>query len=90
MNTDLSKKLFWQRILRIPIAVTAANFNVISMRMQSIREGVEVKSQNGTFIGVSKIAAACALKEVIISRSVLVTIIIGMPALLSSYFEKYN
>ncbi|XP_078587395.1 sideroflexin-5-like isoform X1 [Branchiostoma floridae x Branchiostoma japonicum] len=68
-----------QRFIPFPAVATANVFNLILMRNNELREGIEVTDKEGHLVGTSKTAAKHALSETAVSRVVITALVTGLP-----------
>ena len=71
------------------VAVGAANaINIPSMRRLELTEGIEMTTEDGTYVGKSKVAARQGISMVVLSRIGMATpTMMGIPFLMN-YLEK--
>eukprot|EP00058_Branchiostoma_floridae_P023461 XP_002608951.1 hypothetical protein BRAFLDRAFT_116212 [Branchiostoma floridae] len=73
----------------VGIAVATANvFNLILMRNNELREGIEVTDKEGHLVGTSKTAAKHALFETAVTRAFLPVPILLLPPLVMAMVER--
>ncbi|XP_066278337.1 sideroflexin-5-like isoform X2 [Branchiostoma lanceolatum] len=77
-----------QRFIPFPAVATANVFNLILMRNNELREGIEVTDKEGHLVGSSKIAAKHALFETAVTRAFLPVPILLLPPLVMSVVER--
>ncbi|CAF1025202.1 unnamed protein product [Didymodactylos carnosus] len=77
-----------QRFVPLPAVACASTCNVVFMRFHELFDGIEVIDQNNNPVGVSKIAAKNALKEMAMTRAFLPVPILFFPPIIMMAFEK--
>jgi hypothetical protein len=70
------------------VAVAVANvFNISLMRITELKEGVDVKTEDGQVIGKSAVAGQSAIAQTIFSRILLITPSMVVPPVVMNYLE---
>ncbi|KAG8435812.1 hypothetical protein GDO86_013671 [Hymenochirus boettgeri] len=86
--TSSASQTFLMRILPVPLITFLSALNVITMRVQEMESGVEVKDKSGRVIGTSSRAGQKAVKETAVSRAMLMGITALTPSALHLLLKR--
>ncbi|CAD6198983.1 unnamed protein product [Caenorhabditis auriculariae] len=81
-------RLIIQRFVPLPATSLASSLNVVCMRANELKTGIEVYERNGTVVGVSKVAAKQAITDTTMVRAFLPVPLLLIPPCIMPIFEK--
>ncbi|XGW12529.1 hypothetical protein V3C99_013313, partial [Haemonchus contortus] len=83
-------RMIVQRFVPLPATSLASSVNVICMRWNELKTGIEVYEKGGRVVGVSKVAAKQAVTDTTLVRAFLPVPLLLAPPCIMPFLERYK